>query len=122
MRILFATALTVTSLVVMLSLTPVPSSHATADAVLFDDFSYGNKEIMKKNGWIIRTEPGWPGIPGATWTDEGVSLLKHPDQRNNWIVRMTSATDGTSANTTQTSVLSPAQISRRHLRRSRSFH
>jgi len=102
MRILFATALTVTSLVVVLSLTPVPNSHATADAVLFDDFSYGNKEMMKKNGWIIRTEPGWPGIPGATWADEGVSLLKHPDQPNNWIIRMTSATDGTSANTTQT--------------------
>ena len=102
MRILFATALTFTSLVVMLSLTPVPSSHATVDAVLFDDFSYGNKEQMKKNGWIIRTEPGWPGIPGATWADEGVSLLKHPDQPNNWIIRMTSATDGTSANTTQT--------------------
>ena len=101
MKILFATALTFTSLVVMLSLTPVPSSHATADAVLFDDFSYGNKEQMKKNGWIIRTEPGWPGIPGATWADEGVSLLKHPDQPNNWIIRMTSATDGTSANTTQ---------------------
>ena len=101
MRILFATALTVISIVVTLSLTPVPSSHAVADAVLFDDFSYGNKAMMKKNGWIIRTEPGWPGIPGATWKDEGVSLVKHPDQPNNWIVRMTSETDGTSASTTQ---------------------
>src|SRR5687767_7387736 len=104
MRILFSTALTVISIVVALSLTYAPSTHAVADAVLFDDFSYGNKEQMKKNGWIIRTEPGWPGIPGATWADEGVSLLKHPDNRNNWIVRMTSSTDGTAANTKQTQI------------------
>ncbi len=65
----------------MLGLTPVPRSHASAaDAVLFDDFSYGNKQQMKKNGWILRTEPGWPGVPGATWSEEGVSLLKDPDQ------------------------------------------
>ena len=103
MRILFATALIVTSLVVILGLSPVPSSQtAAADAVLFDDFSYNNKELMKKNGWILRTEPGWPGIPGATWKEEGISLLKDPDVRNNGIVRMTSSTDGTAANTTQT--------------------
>ena len=101
MRILFATALTVGSLFV--TLTPISGSHTAAvDAVLFDDFSYGNKQLMKKNGWILRTEPGWPGIPGATWKEEGVSLLKHPSEPNNWIVRMTSSTDGTSANTFQT--------------------
>ena len=103
MRILFATALIVTSLVVILGLTPFPSSQtAAADTVLFDDFSYNNKELMKKNGWILRTEPGWPGIPGATWKEDGVSLLKDPDVRNNGIVRMISSTDGTAANTTQT--------------------
>ena len=102
MRILFATALIGTSLVVMLGLSPVPSSQTAAvDAVLFDDFSYNNKEQMKKNGWIIRTEPGWPGIPGATWKEDGVSLLKDPDQPATLLVRMTSSTDGTSANTTQ---------------------
>jgi len=86
----------------MLGFTPVPSSHTAAvDAVLFDDFSYGNKEQMKKNGWILRTEPGWPGIPGATWKEDGVSLLKDPDQVATSIVRMTSSTDGTAANTTQ---------------------
>ena len=59
---------------------------------------------MKKNGWIIRTEPGWPGVPGATWLEKGVSLLKDPDKPNNRILRMTSATDGTPANTTQTQI------------------
>jgi hypothetical protein len=98
MRTLFAAALTLASIFLMLS-----SSHtAAADAVLFDDFSYTNKQQMKKNGWILRTEPGWPGVPGATWSEAGVSILKHPNESNNWIVRMTSATDGTSPNTTQT--------------------
>lgn len=98
MKLFCAIALSITFVIAIL-----PSSqNAAVDAVLFDDFSYGNKELMKKNGWILRTEPGWPGIPGATWAEEGVSVLKHPDQPNNWIVRMTSSTDGTSANTTQT--------------------
>lgn len=84
------------------SVTSVP--HRAADAVLFDDFSYANKQQMKKNGWILRTEPGWPGVPGATWSEDGVSILKEAGQPTNWIVRMTSSTDGTSANTTHTQI------------------
>ena len=72
--------------------------------LLFDDFSYANKSDLKNNGWIVRTEAGWPGIPGATWWDEGVSILKDPNSRNNWILRMTSSTDGTAANTKQTQI------------------
>jgi hypothetical protein len=103
MKIIFATALIVTALAVVPALTPFPSSQRLrVDPVLFDDFSYANKELLKKNGWILRTEPGWPGIPGATWKEEGISLVKHPDEPKNWIIRMTSSTDGTSANTTQT--------------------
>ena len=105
MRILLAATLSITSLLLALTLIPVPSSQtAAADPVLFDDFSYGNNQQMKKNGWILRTEPGWPGIPGATWSESGVSLVKDPAQPGNWIVRMTSTTDGTSANTTQTQI------------------
>jgi hypothetical protein len=104
MRTLFATALLVT-LFVVLALTPIESSRAAADAVLFDDFGYANKQEMKRNGWILRTEPGWPGVPGATWSEDGVSLVKDPARRGNWIVRMTSSTDGTTgANTTQTQI------------------
>jgi hypothetical protein len=72
--------------------------------ILFDDFSYTNQQQMKQNGWIIRTEAGWPGVPGATWKEEGVSLLKDTEQANNRFLRMTSATDGTAANTTQTQI------------------
>ena len=70
--------------------------------ILFDDFNYDNPQQMKKNGWILRTEPGWPGIPGAVWKEENVTILKDVDQPNNRVVRMTSGTDGT--NTTQTQI------------------
>ena len=72
--------------------------------VLFDDFSYTTQQHLKKNGWIVRTEPGWPGVPGAKWLEQGVTLLKHPSERGNRILRMTSTTDGTAANTTQTQI------------------
>ena len=75
----------------------LPSSQAAVPAaVLFDDFSYANKQQLKKNGWIIRTEPGWPGMPGALWLEDGVTLVDKS------IVRMTSMTDGPGARTTQT--------------------
>jgi len=73
-------------------------------AILFEDFSYANKKEMTNNGWIIRAEPGWPGVPGATWSQDNVSIVKDPNRRNNWIVRMTSSTDGTAANTIQTQI------------------
>ncbi len=69
--------------------------------VLFDDFNYTSTKLMKNNNWIIRTEPGWPGVPGATWSEQGVSLMKDTDGT---FLRMTSGTDGTPANTTQTQI------------------
>ena len=103
MKLFCAIALVVLFLIAMV--TSGPNSHASAvEQVLFDDFSYTNKQQLKKNGWIIRTEPGWPGVPGATWSENGVSILNHPDQRNNRLIRMTSSTDGTGANTTQTQI------------------
>src|ERR1051325_6496067 len=65
---------------------------APAAAVLFEDFSYANKQQLKQHGWIIRTEPGWPGVPGALWREDGVTLVK--DSSNNQVLRMTSYTDG----------------------------
>src|SRR5215216_7837844 len=97
--------LTLALLVVMLS-----GSGATAQStrlpnpILFDDFSYTNQQQLKKNGWIVRTVPGWPGVPGAKWLDTNVTLLKDPTNPANRILRMTSSTDGTPANTTQTQI------------------
>lgn len=101
MKTLFVLALTAA----LIALSSAPKSKATTiAAVLFDDFSYTNKQQLKKNGWILRTEPGWPGIPGATWSEDAVSLHKHPHEPNNRIIRMTSSTDGTGPNTIQTQI------------------
>jgi hypothetical protein len=66
--------------------------------VVVDDFSYANKAQLKKHGWIIRTEPGWPGVPGAIWSEDGVSIL------SDGILRMTSSTEGPGTKTTQTQI------------------
>src|SRR5688572_32012740 len=94
----FAIALSITALFLI---APAPKSPIR---VLFDDFSYSSHQHLKQNGWIVRTEPGWPGVPGAKWLEEGVSLLKDPSNANNRILRMTSSTDGTPANTVQTQI------------------
>lgn len=86
------------------TLPPLSSATPPQTQTLFEDFSYANKQQLKRNGWIIRTEAGWPGVPGATWKEEGVSILKDPAQPQNRILRMSSATDGTAANTTQTQI------------------
>jgi hypothetical protein len=93
-------------LLVMVALaSSLPSLRAAAPpAVLFEDFSYANKQQMKQNGWIIRTEPGWPGVPGALWWEDGVTLVKDPDQPENQILRMTSVTDGPAKTTGQTQI------------------
>jgi len=97
MKILFTCAVTVIIVAAIINST----AAAPTAAILFDDFSYTSKEQLKKNGWILRTEPGWPGVPGATWSEDGVSLHKEPPIQ---FVRMTSSTEGTGATTTQTQI------------------
>jgi hypothetical protein len=84
----------------------LPMAHATepASQTLFDDFNYANDKELTAHGWIIRTAAGWPGVPGATWRKEGVSFLVDSDTPGNRILRMTSSTDGTGTNTTQTQI------------------
>jgi len=70
------------------------AAGCTTQRVLFDDFKYTDTSQLAQHGWIIRSAPGWPGVPGATWG--GISLP------GDGTVRMTSSTDGTPANTQQT--------------------
>lgn len=72
-------------------------ANCAGSRVMFDDFSYATHDEMERNGWIIRTAPGWPGVPGATWSPEGVTLIDGG-------VRMTSSTDGTPENTRQNQI------------------
>lgn len=97
MKILFASVLSISALL-------VAANAQSAAPMLFDDFSYTDREQMKQHGWIIRTEAGWPGVPGATWLEQNVWTLKDAGRANNWIVRMTSTTDGTADNTTQAQI------------------
>jgi hypothetical protein len=70
---------------------------ASSAPVLFDDFSYSSTGQLAGHGWIVRTKPGWPGVPGATWRRANVSV-------GHGVLRMTSSTDGTYAGTTQTQI------------------
>ena len=79
-------------------------STKNSSQTLFDDFSYSNYKQLARHGWIIRTAPGWPGVPGAIWGNTGVSFPADQEQRGNRVLRMISSTDGTGANTYQTQI------------------
>ncbi len=74
---------------------PAPS------AVFFDDFDYPNPAALFQHGWTARTVAGHPGIPGARWAPEGVSLVDDPQQRGGRWLRLRASTDGTGAGTSQ---------------------
>ena len=69
--------------------------------VLFDDFNYAAPEDVARNGWIIRTEVGWPGVQGSAWGKESFSIVQDPERAGNVLLRMTSTTDGTGEHTRQ---------------------
>lgn len=90
--------------------TPIPlptkqsvlvNAPVLAAGTLFDDFSYPSQQSLINHGWIIRTEPGWPGVPNAVWARNGVSLVDDADQPGNRLLRMTSSTNGLVARQTQ---------------------
>lgn len=75
--------------------------------VFFDDFTYAGLSPLlrfRRHGWKIRTERGWPGVPGAAWSVENVSFVRDPANAKNRLLRMTSSTNGTSAGTKQTQI------------------
>jgi hypothetical protein len=72
--------------------------------VLFDDFTYSKPEEVAQHGWIIRTELGWPGVPGAAWGRESLSIVEDPERAGNVLLRMTSETDGGGEHTRQSQI------------------
>lgn len=79
-------------------------SAKESSQILFDDFSYADRKELTRHGWIVRNAVGWPGVPGATWSQEGVTFLKDEAAPRNRVLRMTSTTDGTGAGTRQTQI------------------
>jgi hypothetical protein len=84
------------SLVVLVPLVLIAATSLGQPQVLFDDFSVGVGGL-RQHGWTIRAKPGWPGIPGATWSSKSASVVRGS-------LRLTSSTDGAAAGTTQAQV------------------
>jgi len=81
-----------------------PAAAASAPApggVFFDDFSEPDVAALRAAGWILRDKPGHPGVDGARWAPEGVSLVADPDRPGNRLLRLSAHTDGTGPGTTQ---------------------
>lgn len=83
------------------------NSETGKGTILFDDFSYTSVDQLEAHGWIVRTKPGWPGVPGAVFSKSNVTFVADPDQAGNRLMRMSSSTDGTpTAGTSQSQVCS----------------
>jgi hypothetical protein len=102
---------TVSLLVVLPAATPSARVGSRAEVVtpqiFFDDFTYTGFSpllVFWRHGWKIRTEPGWPGMPGAAWSTANISFVKDPANRKNRLLRMRSRTDGSATGTSQAQV------------------
>jgi hypothetical protein len=102
-----------TTLVLVVLVGAMPSEGASArtastkSAVFFDDFTYvgfSPQLAFWRHGWKIRTEQGWPGMPAARWSADGISFIKDPTSAKNELLRMSSSTDGTAAGTQEAQV------------------
>ena len=76
----------------------------TPSAVLFDDFNYTSPSQLASGGWITRSQPGHPGIEGARWGADALSLLNDPLRPGNHILRLQASTDGTGLGTSQAQI------------------
>lgn len=97
--------LIITALVSSAALAQETTPEAEIPAgIFFDDFSYtGTSDpLFTGHGWIVRTEEGWPGVPGAFWNPDGVSVVDDPENAGNRLMQMVSTTDGREDHTTQT--------------------
>src|SRR6476659_6591064 len=63
------------------------ASTASRRPVMFDDFSDTSTSELAAHGWIMRAEPGWPGVPGSAWGPESFSL-------HDGALRMSASTTG----------------------------
>jgi hypothetical protein len=63
--------------------------------LFFDDFSQPDVASLASRGWAVRTKPGHPGIEGAAWTGDTLTLVDDPAQPGNRLLRLAARTDGT---------------------------
>ncbi|MEO8393193.1 MAG: glycoside hydrolase family 16 protein [Chloroflexota bacterium] len=88
----------------------VQAQEATPEAtpesgksLFFDDFSYTGTDSadFTDHGWIVRTVDGWPGIPGAIWSQDSIGIVADPDLAGNQLIEMHASSDGTTINQAQ---------------------
>jgi hypothetical protein len=63
--------------------------------VFFDDFAQPDVAALMRDGWHVRTAAGHPGIEGAAWGPDTVTLVDDPQQPGNRLLRLAARTDGT---------------------------
>ena len=87
--------------------TAAHGARGASPQVFFDDFTssaFNPLLVLWQHGWKIRTEQGWPGVPGASWSVANVSFVSDRANPRNRLLRLTSSTDGTAAGTSQAQV------------------
>ncbi|WP_374438802.1 glycoside hydrolase family 16 protein [Inhella sp.] len=87
----------------------IASLALAAGALFFDDFSQADRDQLAAQGWLLRSSPGHPGVPGARWDPAALELLDDPAQPGNRLLRLHTRTDGTPAGTVQSQLCRPQQ-------------
>jgi hypothetical protein len=77
------------------------SAQAQPERLFFDDFQHHDIVALRAFGWLLRSEPGHPGVPGATWSPAALSLVDDAERKGNRLLRLSARTDGTSEGTVQ---------------------
>jgi hypothetical protein len=73
----------------------LPLVAAAEPPLFFDDFSHADIAQLAQAGWKVRDKAGHPGVEGARWGAEGVSLIADPAQPGNRLLRLSARSDGT---------------------------
>lgn len=79
----------------------IHTNNPEQELVFFDDFNYSTPQEFTSNGWQIRSGQGHPGEQEANWDESSVSFH---NLDNTTVMRLSSITDGTPENTTQSQV------------------
>jgi len=83
------------------------AAPAATDRVFFDDFSYAASTDLAQGGWLLRSATGHPGVAGARWSAEALSVVDDPatsGHSGNRLLRLTARSDGTPDGTLQAQI------------------
>ncbi|MEN9628283.1 MAG: hypothetical protein RJA10_1510 [Pseudomonadota bacterium] len=82
---------------------------APAGGEFFDDFAHADTAAMRAFGWTLRDRAGHPGVPGAAWAPEGITLQR---EGRTTLLRLSGRTDGTPAGTQQAQLCQQRKVLR----------